>query len=1091
MESEPRNKISRRSLLQVLFSSSVLASTIPYQAKAEERHDLQNSLPNEVPIPSGKLDDAFVSTMKGEPLIIGSGIETGWEKMDHEEFVDLQLKFDTGTSHFSRWVTFSIVNNNRAPGDFRQAARMAIETQTPVDFTRPNGTWKLQGQEWYSELPEIEKFSTPGGSTVENITELVSKDQSGASVFFHEPENDAYALSPFADGTVRLLSEPIKEAVRYGYTIAFIDYAKVQRLNGLDYSQWAQAAFQNHLDGLSETKLAHLGLQERDIQEYDVVRHIKNLDLKDNEPPAVDPIYREFLLEQHKAIKAQMESITKEVRSSDLPKNSVEFYGNGFKGDELRNTPSLLHIHDAFDLVFIEDTPTVPPDFIRDFVYKFGLAAGHFEKPVILHRSMWEGYGAYQGLDPEKRYNTLLKLQVAEAYANGCRKPPNLTGGSGSTHREKVINNWVRKDGTVPDELIEFVEFLQAHERILDGITPKNDVAVIYSLPTVLWHQAPEWDWQPEDHLDSFRGASKFLQKKGYSYDVLIFGHDELWNDSEQLERLTDYEAVLLPNATVISQEQVRALAKAMDSGTSLIVSGDLPSRNADYQEVDFSDELVHEESIVFKDDLAYVSLHSNSPSQLTNAVEQVVEKTVTLPKDVDIGVTISEHPTKAKTIVNLVNYQYDPESDSVSNHTELPVRITQDSVTGVRYYSQNTQEKLEIASEGEEIKLTIPSLDIWGFLVINHSDQQSSSSVSKGSAQQAITEGQVAIRNARENGHTTHLNRASLHLKKANAYFDLQSFAKAKEKTGEAVKAAERAFQAPSIGIHIGHTENEFQIEVPQELSEEFPELEVESFERISSTQLERYDIIFLPPAMPWKGKQYGFDSKEIDHIEQYVETGGNLVVIAKGDIDPDINLVLERFGMEADLDPLQNDEGNVMAETIIHPLSKFARALDMNNGTPLNNVPSELEILAEVREGTNSIEHKSTESAVSGGNSTAINPVFGVRPYELGTVTYYGNATLLRSVQYEDTPEQELIWNMIDVFGRLKDGSPKLNQSQGRNQTSTTQNQSEISSNVSESDSTRENLGSNSEASGFGITSAIASIVGTLYVLKEVIKK
>ncbi|WP_133412117.1 hypothetical protein [Halalkaliarchaeum desulfuricum] len=1087
MNSGKGPSISRRRSLQLL-PLSLIGLGLGTTREAASEGVRFNPISDNVTIPAPNLEEAFLPTMKGTPLVPRYEVDTGWDELSYDEFLDVQLQFDPDVFLFHRNAgRRGSIEIDGIPDNFRELGRMAIDTGIPGLMTRSNTLSPWQAQPWYEGLNEEEQFTYPDGSAVTEIDALVAKNRDGdPHVLKEEDQGSVKVLSPFADGTIEFLATPMIEAVEFGYSTFFIDFAKLQRLGGLDHSVWAESAFRDHLEKLSSNELRTLGLEDDDVDSFDVSEYLTDLELGNDEPPAVDPIYREFLLLQHKAIKQQFEQVIDTVRSADLPTERVEFYANGFMGDDFRNTPDLMHIHDPFDLVFLEDTPSVPPDFVRDFVYKFGVAAGHFQKPVILHRSMWEGYDALQGLDPADEYPTLLQLQVAEAYANGCRKPPNLSGGAGHTHREKVVNNWVREDGTVPDVLLDFVKFVRVHERFLMDPDPENDVAVVYSLPTMLWHYAPEWDWYAMDHIESFRGAVQILRRLNYAYDVIIFGHDDLWDDSEQLDRLAQYDAVLFPNVAAISDEQVMALNEALDQGTTMIATGGFPSRDEQYMTtIDTGESVTHRNSIVFSDDLTSSALDTTVPDDLNAALTDSVTRTIRFSGDIDVGLTIMGQADNEQTIIHFVNYEYNPTDDSMAVHTSLNVTIDLEAVTGVHYYSPKGRGELSTDVNDDGYQVTIPRLETWVFLVVNHSTEDLMPPGSEDEARAAIVEADSAISTAEDEGRTYRLYRATRRRENAEAYFDHESYKLAKENATKAKQEAEMAVAPPSVGFYTGHDPRDlYRSDVIDDLAWYFRGVEFDTVDHLSDLEDGSFNLLIVPPALPWKGSRYEFSTADLDLLEEFVDDGNGLLIVGRGDIDSDINLLLERFDIEVDLAPIDSESRDVYARTILHPLSKLTPKLDMTLGTPLSTVPNEMTVLAEIPDDSNAfLDHSGTGTKDMEDESAAGKPVFGYRPYGDGTVTYFGNNTLFEDINRDNySLEREVVWNYIDVVGQVlaRTDAGESRENNLNDEDDTDESQDQTDSEDIESAKTE-------QVPGFEIGTAIAAICGTLYLQKR----
>jgi hypothetical protein len=80
--------------------------------------------------------------------------------------------------------------------------------------------------------------------------------------------------------------------------------------------------------------------------------------------------------------------------------------------------------------------------------------------------------------------------------------------------------------------------------------------------------------------LPHFTAAARFLEDRHIPYEVLPLGHPDIFDDTSMLAGLEKYDAVIIPEADCISDEQAGALAKWVRSGGSLVLWGDVGTRD-------------------------------------------------------------------------------------------------------------------------------------------------------------------------------------------------------------------------------------------------------------------------------------------------------------------------------------------------------------------------------------------------------------------------------------------------------------------------------------------------------------------------------
>jgi hypothetical protein len=92
-----------------------------------------------------------------------------------------------------------------------------------------------------------------------------------------------------------------------------------------------------------------------------------------------------------------------------------------------------------------------------------------------------------------------------------------------------------------------------------------------------LWRWYPALSIHPYKSQQELAGVADMLQFLNIPYDILIFGHPELYNDTFHLNRLMSYDAIILPAVTHISINQIRVLQNYIKSGGKVILTGGYP----------------------------------------------------------------------------------------------------------------------------------------------------------------------------------------------------------------------------------------------------------------------------------------------------------------------------------------------------------------------------------------------------------------------------------------------------------------------------------------------------------------------------------
>lgn len=424
-------------------------------------------------------------------------------------------------------------------------------------------------------------------------------------------------------------------------------------------------------------------------------------------------------------------------------------------------------------------------------------SVGNFSKPVIAKGTLSPlGEEKLEDLDPE---STLIpRFQVAEACSTGTHMQLPMSNRQGY-HEEETITNWVAGDGSVPDELRSIADFLWAHERFLSDLEPAGDIVLIWSLPTQIWRFEPTWNITDRETIDSFIGTSSILREAGYTYDVLTFGHPRLWDDSIQINRLNEYDLVILAGVDSITDDQVDALHTYLDNGGEIVCTDSVPTRDSMYK-------LRTDTEAIFARDNASVldgfpglqrEVDGESAGTLSDVLEGTDVEPIRQTDDPDIAVHAHKQSDPNRYIIHLVNYSYEPKTDSFSTKSEINVRLSMvDNIDShVRYYTPQEITDLEVFEDGGSLNVTVPELVEWGFLVLASTSENLESGVSEASALDTIEQARELLEEEYEETQelSVDLVTAESKVQAAETAASFGAFDKAKTAATEAIEAASK----------------------------------------------------------------------------------------------------------------------------------------------------------------------------------------------------------------------------------------------------------------------------------------------------------
>lgn len=883
----------------------------------------------------------------------------------------------------------------------------------------------------YGAIMERNGWRYPDGTPLDNPSGIFAETFDGRD---HTYDDRANVPSVFAPGTLDLIVLATETRLRQGFAGFWADGGVgVWLQHGLDFSVWATAAFRSHLSSLSPSRLSDLGID--DPGTFDIIGYLRDEDLTPGSvnDPRSDPVFREYLLHHHRGIKAFCEayrSAVEEQFPARMAQGQIKLWTNQFMGNFEAPQAANIYVSDSFDIMHPEIYPTVQPGV--GFKYKLLQALGRFSKPIMVAGNISPfNEPRIQEFDPGVSYRMLQRFLLGEAYANGAVFKLILT--PSHLHLDTSFEHWVRADGTVPDELQSFIDFLWAHRRFLDAGEPDARVAVIWSLPTRLWRYEPQWKFVEGERrrLESFVGTVRLLREAQVPYDVLVFGHPRLWEDADQLDRLASYDVVVLPGVECLTEDQRVALERYLDADGTVITSGQPPARTQNFVPADAVASLFERDAVTnLSEDPGYRrSADGRSDGSLIDAVTGAGVDPMTVAPDRTLAVTRRHQPADSRTVVHLLNYDYTRDSDEFTTKEgfELRVRQPNHEVGVARYYAPQRTTDLEFSMDSGTIRLTVPALVEWGFVVLAPSSDYLVEHEARPEARELLEEADRRIARAEEIDRNwgPDYERATVESDAAKTALEFQAYDQATRAAEAAIEAIEKTYPRPVVGIDIAHHQLEtIDQSAPFEwLDEHFDGYRFEQLRDWDRSTLKSVDVLLVPPVLGADDAAFGYSPEELDRVERFVGSGGSLVVFARGGVADDIDALTERFGYRFDGAPIVFPEGTYgdVPVTSSHPLMKRVNAVTARYATPITRLPDHAEVLASVP--ADSGAWLSSESPLERRSdreeSAAGLPIFATGHHGDGQVLLLGQSNYLLDTR-EAQDFMEVVYELLTVLGR-----------------------------------------------------------------------
>lgn len=994
---------------------------------------------------------------------------------------------------------------SRVRGELELARDLGFETP----FGRPGLFSFGQEEEWYEGLSEEDKWRWPDGSNVQTPVEAGIRYPDGRTVKLDLDECDDgiedcedYDVVPsvHVEGVREFYYQIATDYVDMGTIGIWLDQLDVQGRQR-DFSPWAQAAFKDYLRNRSQDELTRLGVE--DLQELDIRAEILDRTPPNSDAhPAEDPLYREYTKFDFQTTKDFLAGIRDRLASENPEVEPEEFlvFGNLYGPFENPHIAAILS--DPLTLPVGESQETISANNVFDFNVKFYVAAGRFEnsgfhqgRPYLMDE---DRIGEVNKLDKTAPQIDYTSIQFAEQIANRAIGVATFQGSCCYGPIQDQPGNWIRPDGSIPSELQALTGFAWSTRELLRSGAFAHDVAVIRSIPTNLW-EADTWNWNRSNEpiSASFGGASNIVMETDRPYDVLIFGHPDLWDDSTMLERLTTYEQVVLPSIRSLSDAQRTALIEALDDGLHVIFSDEMPTRNADYEPLSEQaiEELVgHPNASVLSGTPARNHWNGTGDgAQLKDALKKG-PRLVSTDAETNLGLTLQTQSDPNRLVLQVVNYDLDLNTGEVSSISELAVSI-RDTVglelNQARYYAPGkAPETLGIERQDGRVEVSVPELDVWGVVVFGPDARAVSISGKESEATKAITAAKEAISTAEADSRTKGLDDARQFLSYAETGMDYDAFDRTETAARKAVKTARAAKSVPTIGIDVAH--NQPAVEKGYDSLASFRDQFVRDVEFVAvedwtKAVFDELDVLIVTPTHQFEGYQFGFTEQEVSLASDFVTQGGGLLFIGSNGLPDDTSMLLGEFDFGFKPGIVRNADGfgtthATRRETNV--INQTTQLLESTGPSYAIDPPEDATVLYEYGPTPDSYRDTCDYSKDSSCEPDAAGePFSAIATRGKGTVMVHSSSRHLLPFSLNDgftqpwSPTVNVVRNVIQyMISNSTDGN-----SVSTSTTAETAQKSETATTATESVSTSQTT--ETEASGFGVLSSLTAIGGSIY--------
>ena len=515
--------------------------------------------------------------------------------------------------------------------------------------------------------------------------------------------------------------EMAKKVVDSGVDIMCIDgwtlnYEVI--FKGGDFSDNSMAGFRDYLKNkYSASQLKSFGIS--DISTFSYADFIKEryLTTYTNGDKMQIPLFNDFADFQLISSRNFWKDIIDETRSyAKETKKDIIITMNVCENKHKEMVPG-LPIVDFVDGFMSEYFFKAPPDINSITEYKIFKSLG---KPI----AFLPNCGAEMGdLLSRSDMTQLMKIYTSEAYATG---EFTYVPYAAQANMEK---GWKLYSADL-NELYPYYDFISENANYYIDHVSTAKTAVLYSYATMRNYQEANYN---------FFGICNLLLNSHRQYDALFAG-DNIWiDDTLTINKLNQYDVIILPNVKDVSDEHVSLILNYIKNGGNVYAFGETATRDESdnaKQRTELNSLLVegtHQyglgQFVYEKNDVGNNYLNSKDTNTL-NEIYRILETLSNQGIQTNAGqkVSIQEYwNTKLDAdIIHLVNYDYDTNNGYSNQQNNIALKVTLNSkLLGQKLYvyfaspDDNSKTELSYSIENNKISFTIPSLSTYGVVYI------------------------------------------------------------------------------------------------------------------------------------------------------------------------------------------------------------------------------------------------------------------------------------------------------------------------------------------------------------------------------------
>lgn len=772
------------------------------------------------------------------------------------------------------------------------------------------------------------------------------------------------------------------------------------------FSELEKAEFRTFLaDTLGDERLNMLGI---DITSLDIAQYIRDHSYVNGNPNALsDPVFRAFVLYQYVSNLQIWQGMLDETGIAEMDGKIIHGnqYGVWSPWDSNPYSVLLSQLHQVIEIEYVSHLNSLPPNHHESLIAKIGLASGKQEKPVWIRGIVYD----WQQGEAVLRTNH-LRLITASAYANGSLRTFEYSQGT--------PNGTVDLSEETTESLLQYYDWLDDIRFVFERQASTANVALVYSIPTMMWRFFPATQHWNSQQVASLSGIAHVLDLEHIPYDAVVFGHPAVWSDEGLAKQLEQYDVLILPDVDCLSDEQLDILIEFVGEGGRILVTGDFGANDENLEpRIAWTLALLQAHPNVgvlsgtpardfFQDAVLNGQQADEQRQSIINAVDELLADAAILETAAPETVLVNQYRTDGDLYtVHFLNLAYDFGSDTLtpSGPFELRLRIPD----GITFASDNNVHLF--GDDGTIQALPSEIRDGWLFLMIPNVETHAI--LSLGDLSQAV-EGVAVGCQAALDRNPWATNDAEI----AAQIEQLQALQSTEDWVSILTICAELedqiASSTPNVVFDFSHyQEVALNEEAARTINPEHPEWHIleglDSYVTkqwdsgpITEAMLQTVNVLIVAP------HRMAFNSNEVSAVEQFVRQGGGLLLFGNGGVPSSFEKIADPFGLR--MHPYSTliaedhlwDEVSFNAFDIIdHPITNGLTSIQLNYAAPMS-VDEQWQVIAST----------AAEVWQEGGDLVGPFPVVAYRLFGEGRI-----AAVCDNASFGDRGNTSLLYNLI----------------------------------------------------------------------------